>query len=144
GEVPVYTFGSGLLLTATKHAIQSGQDEMQALVFVPVTPGQPVVHLDENTPILLENSTTNIQVSGEIISIDPDIISPQVAKKRYKLTGDTTELVPLPSLVLHARITTHLPTDLYAGSIVHATIQSGSQRLLSLLPGVTNLLGDAQ
>ena len=131
--------------TATKtvkHAVQAGQDEMQALIFVPVTEGQPLPHLHEHTPILLGDSESNFQIDGEITSIDTDIVSPEAAKKRYKLTGDIAELIPQPSIVLHARITTHLPTNMYNGSIVHASIPNGSLRLLSLLPGVTSLLGD--
>jgi hypothetical protein len=126
---------------AVRHAVRAGQGEMQALIFVPVIAGQPVPHLNANTPVLLENSPSNFQINGEITSIDADIVSPETAKKRYKLTGNIAELIAQPSLVLHARIITHLPTAIYDGSIVHASIPNGSLRLLSLLPGVTSLPG---
>jgi hypothetical protein len=127
-----------------KHAVRVGQGEMQALIFVPVIVGQPMPRLHTHTPVLLENSVSNLQVNGEISSIDTDIVSPEAAKKRYKLTGDIDGLISQPSLVLHVHITTHLPTAMYDGSIVHASVPNGSLRLLSLLPGVNSLLGDVQ
>jgi hypothetical protein len=144
GEVPVYVFGSGMLLAIPKQEIAAEKNELQALVFIPMIPGQPVLHLKTNTPILLENTILRLQINGQITRIDPGIVSPQVAKKRYKLDANTMQFVTQPSYVLHAHIPVRLPTALYAGTIVQASLQSGSQRLLSLVPGIPALLGGTQ
>lgn len=141
GEVPVYVFGSGILLAAPKQALTTEKNELQALVFIPMIPGQPVLHLNTNMPILLENATLRLQINGQIIQIDPGIVSPQVAKKRYQLDASTMRFVTQPSYVVHAHIPVRLPTTVYAGTVVHASLQSGSQRLLSLVPGIPSLLG---
>jgi hypothetical protein len=143
GEVPIYVMGSGLLITTSKHVLKTGQNDLQALVFVPVLSNGTVPQLSQNSPILL--NTANSQINGQIIRIDPGVVSPSVARKRYKLAGGEALLITLPSVVLHARITTPLLASLYVGSIIQASIQSGSRHVLSLLiPGLDGFMGGTQ
>ena len=139
GEVPIYVMGSGLLVTTSKHVLKTEQNDLQALIFVPVISSQTLPQLSPNAPVLLRLASA--QLDGQIIRIDPGVVSPTEARKRYKLAGGEALLISVPSLVLHARLTTPLPPSFYVGSIVQGSIQSGSQRILSLLiPGLDGLL----
>ena len=62
---------------------------------------------------------------------------------RYRLDGLGAVLITQPSIVLIIRLSTTLPASAYTGSLCTAKVETGSQRLLALLPGLGNFLGSS-
>jgi hypothetical protein len=133
GEVPTYVSGSGMLLPPP-----AGSTTVMCLIFLPAT--HPL-QLRTGLPIQVRLGTTGTLGSAHIETVEPGIISPSEARQRYALGGNADQIITQPSITLLARVGPPFSAPLYAGSIVSAQVQTGSQRVLSLLPGLTSLIG---
>jgi hypothetical protein len=123
GQVPLYATGSGLVLDQSATAAQ-GNDEAVAVILLPAA---SAIHLHTGLPVQIQVGMSGPPLSRTIDSVDPNILSPDEVRQRYMLA------VFGPSLVATVRLGQRYSSRLYAGSVVHAQIQVGSQRLLSLL-----------
>lgn len=136
-EIPMYISAQGIVLSADQHRARSGHDDAFALVFLAagdmhaLRPGSAVrVHIGQTGP----------SVSSEIVQVEPGISSPFEACHRYLLGDNCAPLVSEPSIVVHVRMK-GLSATTYAGSQLTAEIQVGSQRIITLIPGVGKLIG---
>jgi len=121
GQVPLYTTGTGLVLDQSA-TVSLGNDEAVAVILLPATSS---VHLRTGLPVQVQVGSGS-PLPRTIDSVEPTILSPSAVLNSYKL------VVFEPSLVALVRLGPGMSSQLYAGSIVHAQIQVGSQRLLSL------------
>lgn len=137
GQVPTYVAGSGVLL-AQQVPSSSKQPEGLVLIFLPAN--HPL-QLQIGFPVQLRIDATGLHVSGQIEKLEPGIVSPQEARRRYALNASVAGVITQPSRVLIARIETLLSTSLYAGSIMSAQVQSGYRSVFSLLSGFVGLVG---
>lgn len=74
-----------------------------------------------------------------IAAIEPEILSPAEAHKKFNPGGDRDRAYQTPAAIAIARLgrpSEKLPASAYEGSVVEARIEVGSQRLLALLPVV--------
>ena len=131
-RVPIYVGGSGFVQ-------QTKNGATVAVVFLP--PGQPAA-LHTGQPVQVHIGPTGPQVQASIIEIDRETISPVTAQKNYQLKGKRSSLVTEPVMVIIARLGTAVPASIYAGSSLTANVEVGSQRILSLLPGIGKLVGN--
>jgi hypothetical protein len=136
-EIPMYISVQGIVLAADQHYASADHDDAFALVFLApgdthaLRPGSPVrVHIGQAGP----------PVSSEIVRLEPGITSPFEACQRYHLGDSCALLVPQPSIVVLVRIK-GLSATTYAGSQLTAEIQVGSQRIITLIPGIGELVG---
>jgi hypothetical protein len=129
GKIPLYVAGSGIILEKGSHSIPESNE---ALVFLPAN--QPL-QLHIGSPIQLQIDTTSPRFSGQIERIEQGIISPAMAQQHYALGSSADLVITQPSIALLARLAPPLADPVYAGSIVHAQVQSGSRRVLSLVMG---------
>jgi len=88
-------------------------------------------------PIRLHVGPSGAQLSSQIASIEPDAMSPIALRSRFHLENYPL-LTAQPASVVIVRLNS-ASAAAYAGSILTADVQVGSQSLISLLPGVGNL-----
>ncbi|SRR6266700_3132745 len=136
-QVPTYVGGSGIIL-ARGDRLQPESGEMVAVVFLP--PDQSP-HLRVGLPVDVQIGSAGVHVHSTIRKVEPGITSPDAARKRYRLDGVGALLVTKPSSVVLIGLGTRLPATSYAGSLLTAKVEIGSQRLLALLPELGKFLG---
>lgn len=138
-QVPTYVNGSGIIL-AQGDMLQPAYGNMVAIVFLPpdqaaqIRPGQSVD---------IQIGSTGLNVHNTIAQVEPGITSPSAARDRFGLDGAGTLLISQPSRVAIIKLGTVLPATTYAGSILTARVETGSQNLLTLLLGSGQLLGSS-
>lgn len=77
-----------------------------------------------------------------IAAIEPGIMSPADARKKFNLDDATARTYQSPATVVIARLgkpSETLPASAYEGIVVDAQVEIGSQRLITLLPVVGRL-----
>lgn len=137
-QVPIYMEGSGVILEQQPPSA-SGQSEAVALIFFPALSASKV---RAGLPIQLQIGSTGPSFTGKIDQVEPGIISPSEARKRYMLDNSVSQMLTQPAVVVRVRLGTTIPAHMYAGSVLSAQVQVGSQRVLSLFPGFERLIGD--
>ncbi len=133
GEFPTYATGAGLVLTQSQ-----SNDEAQAVVFLPANAAAQV---RVGAPVLLQIGSTGPHITTMIAAVGQNVMSPNEIRQRYALTGVLAGTVSQPSLVLMVKLGPTFATALYAGSLMQAQVQVGTQRVLSLLPGLNQFIG---
>jgi hypothetical protein len=137
-RVPTYVVASGVVLDRGSAQGQQAGDQAIAVVFLPASHASQV-HTGQS--ILLQIGLSGTQLTYRVEHIEPGILSPSAARQRYGLDSATSQLVAGPSLVLTVNLGPAFPAHQYAGSLVNAQLQVGSQRVLSLLPGLGQWIG---
>jgi hypothetical protein len=94
-----------------------------------------IVHV--GMPIRLHVGPSGVQLSSQIASIEPHAMSPIALRSRFHLENYPL-LIAQPAAVVIVKLNSAFAAA-YAGSMLTADIQVGSQSLISLLPGVGNL-----
>lgn len=122
-RVPTNVTGSGVVLEQ-KQAPSNASGAVAAL-FLPATssglvrPGQPVqVQIGSDT------------LTATILTVESGVKSPSEIRATY------AQVIAGPSVVVLIGLGSGISTQVYAGSLVQAQVQVGSQRVLSLLPGI--------
>jgi hypothetical protein len=138
-QVPTYVDGSGIIL-ARGDTLQPAYGEMVAVVFLPPDQSQ---HMRVGLPVDVQIGSAGVLVQGTIAKVEPGLTSPDAARKRYRLDSAGALLITQPSIAVIIRLGRALPVTSYAGSLLTAKIEIGSQRLLALLPGLGKLLGSS-
>jgi len=138
-QVPTYVDGSGVLLSQGDMS-QPNSGGMLAAVFLP--PDQ-AVHVRVGLPADVQIGSAGVYVQGTVAKVEPGIMSPDAVRKRYRLDGAGALLITQPSMVAIIRLSTTLPASAYAGSLLTAKVEIGSQRLLALFPGLGEFLGSS-
>jgi hypothetical protein len=133
-RVPTYIVTTGVVLD---QGIIQGQ-QATVIVFVPI---RHVSQVHVGQSILLQIGATGSQLHGKVERVMPGILSPNEARRRYGLDNATSPTITGPSMVLTISLGPAFPALQYAGSPVSAQLQTGSQRVLSLLPGLGQWIG---
>ncbi|MBV9230607.1 MAG: hypothetical protein JOZ18_14955 [Chloroflexi bacterium] len=146
-QVPLYVSGTGVVINKgiTGHkgnAVRSrggeASDEIVAIVFLP--PDQSS-KLQIGLPVQLHIGLSGLQLNRSIAEIEPGLISPYSALKRYGLNGNCCSLITQPSVVVLVGLGTAIPT-MYAGSMLTAEVKIGTERVLPLLLGWDGVRGE--
>ncbi len=130
-EVPTYVTGPAII-PAPSHQLAQENNMSIALVFLPTNQRDK---LKLGQQVVLQINGTNVFFSSTIEMIDPSISSPGEIRKHYALDGNAVILVRQPSIVIKVRLRSHLSTNTYEGSTLTASVQVGTQNLLSLFLG---------
>ncbi len=129
-RVPTYTQALGIVLVQQS-------ESATALLFVP---SGSTASIAAGQKLTLQVNATGQQFEASVTSVDPGSTTPDEARARYALTGDTQFIVTQPSMVVHVNFTPQQASQVGDHLSISAQIQSGSRSLLSMLPG---LLGNA-
>jgi hypothetical protein len=124
-RVPAYLGATGVLL---------GRDATAAVVFAPP---ERAAEIRAGQSVRVRIGSSANPVAGVVARVQPGLIGPDEARRRYGLAGVITE----PSTGVLIRLRRSLSPRTYAGSRVTARVEAGSQRLGALIPGLGWLLG---
>jgi hypothetical protein len=125
-RVPAYVDATGVILARPAAAV----------VFVP--PGRTAeIRAGQTARVRIGSDATS--VPSVVAQVRRGLIGPDAARRRYGLAG-TTELTE-PSTSVLIRLRRSLSTTAYGGSRVTARLETGSQRLAALIPGLGGLFG---
>jgi len=135
-QVPTVITGSGVI-----QSIQTRREgpQITAYIFLPANTASSV---QTGQPVRLQIGSTGQQITSTVSTVESVIISPAEASQRFALGSSTLQVISEPSVVVTIQLGTASSTHNLVGSIVHAQVQVGTQRVLSLLPGFNALLGE--
>jgi hypothetical protein len=133
GQVPVFVTGSGIIEP------EQGSSNAVAVGFLPAN---YLSKVQAGQPVQLQIASTGQEMSGAIEHVEPGIISPAQARQQYNLGDASSLVVPGPSVAVTVKFNSSIQASTYAGSIVHVQAQIGTERILSLLPGLNALIGE--
>lgn len=136
-QVPTYVSGSGIIL-AHGDMLQPGK--MVAVVFLP--PDQSA-HIRVSLPVDIQIGSAGMHIQSTIAQVEPNIMSPDAARQRYQLDSADALLITQPSRVAIIKLGTGQLAATYAGSLLTARVEIGSERLLALLPSLGQFLGSS-
>lgn len=120
-QVPIYVNGSGVV-----------QQNASILIFLPVSPAQPV-HLQAGMPIQLQANLPDQTIMSTIDKVETGVLSPAAAEQRYGFTQKNAQIITGPTIVASVKPLATFPAQSYAGSVVNVQVQVGTTRIISLL-----------
>src|SRR5579859_1164297 len=123
--------------TASRGAtLQPGQQAV-AVLFLP--PEQRAnLHTGESATVDID--ATGLHLAGTIEQIGTGLISPSDAHTRFQLNGPLAQVISVPSIMVTVQINTGSASSTFIGSMCHADIQTGTQSILSLVPGINQFI----
>jgi len=130
-KVPVYASGPAVVVD-WKDRPQYIRDDVLVIAFLPP---DNLSRLRVGQTMFLNTARERLNIS--IISVEPDIISPDDAQRRFALSGGTAEAITRPAAVAVAPLEptpSSLPISTYRGCVYSVDIEVGSRRVISLLP----------
>lgn len=129
GRVPINVEGSGVILG--QRAVVGGDNGGDADVFLQVDASRRV----RVGQLVQTQIASRVFSNAIVVRVEPGVVSPDEIKQRY---GQT---VVGPTVIVAIAFRPALATQKYAGTEIHAQIQVGTQRLLSLFPVVGQWIG---
>jgi len=127
-RVPVYRNGVATVVDANY-----ANEEMIVAFFPPES--KPEMKAGQNLSLKLDPAGP--PVVRTIAAIEPEILSPTEARKKFNLDNTAARSYEFPAAVAVARLGKpgkELPASAYEGAVVEAQLEVGSQRLIALLP----------
>jgi hypothetical protein len=136
GQVPIYLSGPGMIVEQTIVQQQHITHTALALVFLPVTPGQPWrVHVGSQAHIHI--GTHGQMLVASVAQVEPGIVGPAEIAQRYAPTDTITAQITGPSIVVLMHLSSAFASETYAGSTLTVQIQVGTTSVLSSVLGTT-------
>lgn len=134
GQLPSYTTASGVI-PSNQLLPDQGSDEAVAVLLFPV--GQ-TASIRVGLPAQAQIGQAGPNVPCKVSVVDTTLLSPTMVSQQYGIS------VTDPTQVIMVRLGNSVPRHLYAGSHVQVQIQTGSRRLLSLFPLLSNVFKEEQ
>lgn len=131
-HVPVSVTGQGIV---TQQAMGNSSQE-QEVVAVLFFPPNEQAHLHVGQPVNLQIGPQGSSVTSSVQQVNTTLISPEEARSRFNLQGGLAQVIIGPSVQVTVAIHPLASARVYVGSVCAASIQTGSQSILSLLPGI--------
>jgi hypothetical protein len=134
-RVPVYRNG----LATVVESSGSDQDPKDRELIVAFFPPESQAEMRTGQNLSLKIDPKGPPIVRAIAVIEPGILSPAEARKKFKLDDATARSYQGPAAVAIARLgrpSENLPASAYRGTVVEARVEIGSQRVLALLPVV--------
>jgi hypothetical protein len=127
-KIPVFVAGTGIVLYESGYP----QNDRRAVALVFLPPEQ-ASRLYVGLPVRIQLGASGPEVVSKIAGVEPRVISPYVACRAYGLDANCAALITRPAVVALVKLES-LSSATYAGSILTAEVEVGSQRIISLLP----------
>jgi hypothetical protein len=138
GRVPVLVNAPGIVFSPDKPGYLNNS-QLEIVLFLPVTYASQI---HPGLPVRVTIGSGGLQFTETVKNVGPGIISPEDARSQYMLDSATSDAITQPSVAVTILPRAGFLGQYYAGSMVSAQIQVGWQRVLSLLPGINQLIGD--
>lgn len=127
-EIPIYATAPGIVLNQPGRGAADQQSAEAALFFSAAQLSQ----LQVGQQALVHIGASKEELASKVIKIEPTVVSPNVIHQRY---GFMAQIVTQPSIVVLIQLN-HVPAATFAGTVLVANVRTGSQRILSMLPGL--------
>lgn len=131
-RIPVYMTVGGTVLDQHSQGAKDHAETVAALFLS--TTQMKQVHVGQAETVQIGPAKT--QFMATVVRLEPTVTSPQTLRQRY---GAAASVVTGPSIVALIQFK-DVSSGSYVGSFVVATTQIGSQRIISLFPGVGSLV----
>ena len=129
-QIPIYTTAAGTVLDQHSQGVKvKDHAETVVALFLP-TAQMSHIHVGQSATVQIGSAQTKF--TGTVVKLEPTITSPRTLQQRY---GAAANVVTGPSVVALIQFKDASSAN-YVGSVVVATVQTGSQRIISLFPGV--------
>jgi hypothetical protein len=128
-QVPVLVQSQGTVIEQ-KMVGQVGTNVVAVLFFSPAQLAD--LHIGQSAIVSIGSTPIN----GSVENVDKTIISPDEARSRFNLQGGLAQIITEPSIVVTISMKQAASTQIYVGSLCNVQIQTGSQSVLSSLPGL--------
>jgi hypothetical protein len=138
-RVPVFVHGSGVAQIGGQK-INAQQSYVNVLIFVPFN-NSAQVRTGVHGRVQFGSSSQNF--NGTITNVDRSVLSPVAIRKQYMLTCRSVPDVIEPSITAHMRVIVPSNMSVLNGNLTQAQLQTGSQRILDVLPVFQSLSGDS-
>lgn len=128
--IPIYASGFGIVVTQTDNT-QAG-DEIVLAVFLPP---ESLPRLHAGQAVFLQGNTTTDRPIYPIIAVEPQVISPADARKRFALDTSIALGITQPAALAIAQLPSFpdgRPASAYLGSMYRVEVEVGSRQLISL------------
>ncbi len=135
-RVPSYVGASGVIVGGGEE-LERPAGETAAVLFLPPDRSP---RLRVGQPVHLQVGSSPSYVEGEIAKVEPGLVSPDAARRRFGLEG-ALDTITEPSTAVVVRLEEALAGAEYGGSRVTARVEVGSRRPVELIPGVGKLVG---
>jgi hypothetical protein len=139
-EIPMYASGQAVIVRRSDLSAHV-PDEVVAVAFLPA---EELVHLRHGQMLFLELDDSGRRLGSEILTVEPEISSPEVVRNRFALDTATGLAVNRPVAVVIAHLEAppgEFPATSYVGSTYPVQVAVQPRRVLTLLPGLDWLLG---
>jgi hypothetical protein len=134
-KLPIQVTGLGIMLAPG----QKGASSTGGTVLLFLSPSNAgKVHVGQRSQLQIGQAGPSY--SSTIAQVEPGLFSPNDIYKRYGLNCSTMPIITEPSVVVHIRLASLVSSHLYAGSLVTAQVQIGTQSIFSLA-GLNYLIG---
>lgn len=130
-DFPIFITGPGVVLSEGSAHVP-GNARVPITLFLPAKYASQI-HVGAYTQIDVEPAKQ--QLTGKVTRIEARVISPDEARKRYKLSNTVARAMPQASVAVTIVPTTPGTAHLYAGDSASVQVQIGSKRIFSLLVG---------
>ncbi|UUU32330.1 hypothetical protein JIX56_21845 [Streptomyces sp. CA-210063] len=137
-RVPAYVGAQGTILSDGARAGPGGGTTDAALFL----PADQSAHVRAGQPVHARIGSSDLPASGAVSRVEPGMIGPDTARAEYGFEP-AAGTVRQPWTVVIVRLEQSLPPAAYDGSSLTARVEAGSQRLLTLFPGLGSSAGGA-
>jgi hypothetical protein len=137
-RVPAYVSAQGTILPNGARAGPSGGTTAAALFL----PANQSAHVRVGQPVHAQVGSSGPSASGSVVRVEPGVIGPDTARTKYRFAPGA-DTVRQPWTVVIVRLGQSLPPAAYGGSLLTARVEAGSQRILTLFPGLGASVGGA-
>lgn len=132
-KVPIYASGSAVVVR-WKDKTQGTSAGIVVAAFFPL---KHLSSLQAGRKLFLYFQATGDRLTRPIVTVKPDITSPNDIQKQFLIHSQTAPNIPQPAAVVIAQlepVPSDLPATAYLGSVASAQIEVGEKRVISLLP----------
>ncbi|GLV55002.1 hypothetical protein KDH_18490 [Dictyobacter sp. S3.2.2.5] len=136
-RIPVYVNGAGIV-QQNSHSINAQQSEVDVLVFVPVYSSD---HVRPGISGQAQFASGAHYYDSRVTSLEPLVLTPEAIQTHYQLSCSAAQIVTAPSVAVHMKVIVPAQYHVFSGTLLQARIQTGTQRVLSLMPGFDRLMG---
>ena len=138
-HVPIYASGPAIVVESAAY----GHISPDKFVMVAFLPADSLSHLRVGQDLFVNIDEKIDRLSRPIIAVEPEVSSPDKARRHFLLNGELALAITQPVAVAIAQLEplpSGLPASSFAGSIYPVNVEVGSQRLISLLPLMDRVL----
>ncbi|MGH2509288.1 MAG: hypothetical protein ACRDHZ_18055 [Ktedonobacteraceae bacterium] len=137
-EVPISVQAQGVVLEQGA----TGQTSSEVIAVLFFLPNQLTnLHTGQSATVSIGSNSNVMNIVGSVGQVETTLVSPNELRSRYHLQGGLAQIIAGPSVPVTIVISSAASAQIYVGSLCHAQIQIGSQRVLSLLPDLKQMLG---